>query len=529
MIPKRVFLDKEGHEKLRSGIKKLAGAVKSTLGPAGRTVIMESEHHVGGKVVTKDGVSVAKSINLYDPIENLAVSIVKEAANQTATVAGDGTSTSIVLTEAILEAAEEFMDEKSNVTAVATYMQEIADELEIEIDKRSKKVTKRRLLDVATISANNDPKLGSMIADTFKQVRVVSVEMSDTPDTYTEIIDGMKIDRGYTSQVMITNAETETCELVSPYVLLTDMEIDNLMKLEHVLKPILAGNHSLLIVGKMTPQAQNTMNHNIMNGRLKACQVLPANFGYRSKEMMRDMAAALGATFYSEEMGDGLHNIAFEGLGKAAKVVVSRDRTILYRHADVDDTELNKRVDELKARLNKEMSLSEKKDTEARIANLTEGVGIIHVGANSEIEAKEKYDRVDDAVRAVGAALEDGIVAGGGITLVNLSEWIEDSPQNENRQVAVDIMKKALLQPFCQILKNGGLDVVSISQPIIDEKKWGYGYNLKTGEYGDMVKMGVIDPALVTKSALNNAVSVAKTIMTSEAIVVNMRQDEVRD
>lgn len=528
MIPKRVFLGKDGHEKLRSGIKKLAGAVKSTLGPAGRTVIMESEHHVGGKVVTKDGVSVAKSINLYDPVENLAVSIVKEAANQTATVAGDGTTSSIVLTEAILDAADEFIDEKSNVSSVAAYMQEIADELTAEIDKRSKKVTKRRLVDVATISANNDAKLGSMIADAFKQVKVVSVEMSTTPDTYTEIIDGMKIDRGYTSPVMITNVETETCELTAPYVLLTDMEIDSLMKLEHVLKPIIAGNHSLLIVGKMTPQASNTLNHNIMQNRIKACHVLPANFGYRSKEMMRDMAAALGAVFYSEELGDGLHNIEFDGLGRAAKVTVSRDRTILYRHADVDDTELNKRVDELKGRIKGEMSLSERKDTEARIANLIEGVGIIHVGANSDIEAKEKYDRVDDAVRAVGAALEDGIVAGGGITLVNLSESIKDSPDNADRQAAVDILKQALIAPFKQILTNGGLDVVSIAQPIIENGSWGYGYNLKTGEYGDMVKMGVIDPALVTKSALNNAVSVAKTIMTSEAIVVNMRQDEVK-
>jgi chaperonin GroEL len=277
----------------------------------------------------------------------------------------------------------------------------------------------------------------------------------------------------------------------------------------------------------MTPQAQNTLNHNIMAGKIKACQVLPANFGYRSKEMMRDMAAALGAVFYSEELGDGLHNIAFEGLGRASRAVVSRDRTILYRHPEVDDTELNKRVDELKSKIKDEMSLSERKDTEARIANLTEGVGVIYVGANSDIEAKEKYDRVDDAVRAVGAALEEGIVPGGGITLVNLSEMIEDNEADEDYQTAAEIMKAALLVPFKQIMINGGLDPVEVAQPIIAEGKWGYGYNLKTGEYGDMVSMGVIDPALVTKSALNNAVSVAKTIMTSEAIVVNMREGDI--
>lgn len=527
MIPKHVFLGKDGHSKLRNGIRKLSGAVKSTLGPSGKTVIMESEHHVGGKVVTKDGVSVAKAINLYDPVENLAVSIAKEASNQTATVAGDGTTTSIVLTEAILDAAEEHLTEKSNVTTVSRHMQDIAEKLSLVVDKKSKAVTKRRLFDVATISANNDTQLGRMISDVFKQVKVVSVEMSKTPVTHTEIIDGMKIDRGYTSPVMITNVDTETCDMNAPFVLLTDMEIDNLMKLEHVLKPILAGNHSLLIVGKMTPQAQNTLNHNIMAGKIKACQVLPANFGYRSKEMMRDMAAALGAIFYSEELGDGLHNIAFEGLGRASRAVVSRDRTILYRHPEVDDAELNKRVDELKSKIKDEMSLSERKDTEARIANLTEGVGVIYVGANSDIEAKEKYDRVDDAVRAVGAALEEGIVPGGGITLVNLSEMIEDNESDEDYQTAAEIMKSALLVPFKQIMVNGGLDPVEVAQPIIAEGKWGYGYNLNTGEYGDMVSMGVIDPALVTKSALNNAVSVAKTIMTSEAIVVNMREGDI--
>jgi chaperonin GroEL len=528
MIPKHVFLGKDGHEKLMTGIRKLAGAVKSTLGPSGRTVIMESEHHVGGKVVTKDGVSVAKSINLYDPVENLAISIVKEAANQTATIAGDGTTTSIVLTEAILDAAELNLTPKSNVTAVARHLTTIAEDLTKILTKKSKAVTKRRLLDVATISANNDRQLGKMIADVFKQVNVVSVEMSKTPVTHTEIIDGMKIDRGYTSPVMITNVDRETCELTNPYVLLTDMEIDSLMKLEHVLSPVLANNHSLLIIGNMTPQAQNTLNHNVMAGKIKACQVMPANFGYRSKEMMRDMAAALGAVFYSEELGDGLHNITFEGLGRAAKVVASRDRTILYKHADIDETELDKRVEELKSRISDEMSLSERKDTEARIANLTEGVGVIYVGANSDIEAKEKYDRVDDAVRAVGAAIESGIVPGGGIALVSLSNIIEDNLDDDDYQTAANIMRSALLIPFKQIMINGGLEPIDVYQPIVSKgEPWGYGYNLKTDEYGDMMSMGVIDPTLVTKSALNNAVSVAKTIMTSEAIVVNMREGDV--
>jgi chaperonin GroEL len=526
MIPKHVYLGNSGREKLQAGIRKLAGAVKSTLGPYGRPVIMESDSHVGGKTITKDGVSVAKAINLYDPVENLAVSIVKEAANQTATVAGDGTTTSIVLTEAILDQSNLELTEQSNVTSVTKHMKDLTETICNNLDKRSKAVTKRRLKDVATISANNDKELGSVIADVFSKVKVVSVEMSKTPSTYTEVIDGMKFDRGYTSPVMITNHDRETCELTNPYVLLTDIEITNIMALEHILKPILQDQSSLLIIGNMSNQARETFNFNIANGRIKGAHVTPPNFGYRQKEMMKDLEAALGGKFYSDDQGDGMHNISFEDLGRASKVVISRDRTILYRHPNVDRSELDTRLEELRSRIDSEMSLSERRDTEARIANIDGGVGIIYVGAESDIEAKEKFDRVDDAVRAVGAAMEEGILPGGGVALLwEASHLAPSDNDNADMTSAKNIIRLALESPIRQILTNAGMCDLHISD-IAWNENYGYGMNVKTGEFGDMMKMGVIDPTLVTKSALKNAVSVATTIMMSQVIVTNMREGD---
>ena len=524
MIPKHVYLGNSGREKLKSGIKKLAGAVKSTLGPFGRPVIMESEHHVGGKTITKDGVSVAKAINLYDPVENLAVGIVKEAANQTATIAGDGTTTSIVLTEAILDASDFILKETNNLSTVTKYMKSITDDICAELDKRSKKLTKRRLKDVATISANNDKVLGDIISDVFSSVKVVSVEMSKTSSTYTEIIDGMKFDRGYSSPSMITNHDREVCELTNPYVLLTDAEITNIMSLESILKPIIAEGASLLIVGNMSNQARETLNFNISNGRIKAAHVIPPNFGYRQKEMMRDLEAALGGKFYSEEMGDGIHNISFEMLGRASKVVISRDRTILYNHPSTDPGLLENRLAELRSRLKAEMSLSERRDTEERIANIDGGVGIIYVGAESDIEAKEKFDRVDDAVRAVSAALEDGILPGGGSALLWLARSMEVEHNDIDLDAASQIMKVSLVRPVAQILENAGMNPDNVIQSI--GTNWGEGFDLKNIMFGDMISMGVIDPTLVTKSALKNAVSVATTIMMSQVIVTNMREGD---
>lgn len=529
MIPKRVFLGDSGKIKFKAGVRKLAGAVKSTLGPYGRPVIMESEHHIGQKVITKDGVSVAKSIQLYDPVENLAVNIVKEASLQTAKHAGDGTTTACVLVEAMIDASDSHMTEKHNPTLVARYINEYTEKVIEFLTKKSKKVTKRRLVDVATISSNNDPKIGKMIADLFSKVRVVTVENSKTESTYTEIIDGVKVDRGYSSEYFMTNQEREVAELENPYVLLTDMTIQKLTQgmLDNIFEPIIKANASLLIIGNMSDNAKSTLAANVIKKNVKACHIIPPSNGYRQREQMRDLAAVLGATFYTEESGHGVHNFDVDGLGRAEKVIVSADRTVIYR-VDEQSDDLDVRVEELRSRLNgPELLANERKDLEMRIANLTSGIGIVHVGSPSEIEQKELYDRVDDAVRAVGAALEDGILPGGGVALAYASGEVYEDTTDINKECAWMILNDALIAPINQILENAGLEDTDIFPSVMENGLFGYGYNLKTGEYGDMLKMGVIDPALVTKSALRNAVSVATTIMVSECIVTNMREGDV--
>lgn len=527
MIVKKVHLGDSGQEKLKKGIRILTEAVASTMGPGGRPVIMESEHHVGGKTITKDGVSVAKAINVFDATEQLGITIAREASVQTATAAGDGTSTALVLLQGLLDAADELITEKHNVTQVVRHIHTLTDDAVKFLDKKSKKVTKKKLDQVATISANNDPALGKMISDLFGKVKVVTAEFGKQPFVTTEIIDGMKFDRGYANEYFITDQEREVAELDNPLILLTDMTIEKLGgHLESILGPIIRENRSLLIIGNMSDQARATLAANKMKGVIKAVNVTPPNFGYRQKEMMKDLEVVLGAKYYSEETGDGLHNITLDGLGTAKKVIISSDRTVIYRSEEIDPQPLKDRLEELKSKMASDKTLAEKKDTESRIANIEGGVGIIHVGAPSDIEAKELYDRVDDAVRAVGAAMQEGILPGGGVAIMHYVNEINNYPPDINYQCAVDILKRTLVAPFMTIIQNAGLDPVDIASNIVEIGDFGYGFDVKNEKYGMMEKMGVIDPTMVTKSALKNAVSVATTIMSSQVVIVNMRENE---
>lgn len=526
MIVKQLFFDNIGQNKLRNGIHKIAKAVGSTLGPRGNTVLLESEQHVGGITITKDGITVAKSINLYDPVENLAVRLVREASDRTSTVAGDGTTTSVVLTEAIIDAADEYVEETHNKAEVIRHINDITEGVLTYLDKKSKKVTKKLLSDVASISANNDRDLGELIADAFRQVNVVTVDNSATPITYTDIIHGMKIDRGWSSKYFVTNEETEECVLENPFVLLSDVEINNLQAIEGALMPVIKQGRSILIIGNLSPNALNALNLNVAKKNIKACHILPPSMGWRKADLMKDLSIVLGARYYSDSTGDDLSLIDFDGLGRAAKIIVNKDRTIIMRHEATDDEAINEHLSALKSKHLESKTQYEKEFLQERIANIDGGVGVIYVGANSDIEQKEKYDRVDDAVRAVAAAIEEGILPGGGIALANASESIEDNSDDLNRQAAIDILKTALVVPFSTIMENAGLDKVEVAQPIINSGLDGYGYDLKNEKYGDMIKMGVIDPAKVTKNALKNAVSVATTILSTQVVITNMRQDE---
>lgn len=515
MIVKQVHFGNEGQKKLKKGIKTIAGAVKSTLGARGRTVLIESENHIGGLTVTKDGVTVAKSINLYDPTENLAVMMMRQAAERTATVAGDGTTTSIVLAEAIIDASDKYLSETDNVTEVIREINQITNNIVGKLDKRSKKLSGKKLVDVATISANNDKEVGKMIADAFSEVDMVTVENSQTTSTYVEIIKGMKIDRGYASRVFINDFKKQECVLDNPYILISDHEINNIMNLERILVPIVAQGKSLLIIGELGQNALNTLNANVAGGKIKACAILPPSFGYRKKDLLEDLSVALGGVYFSEDTGDDLSLIDLDSLGRATKVIVSNNMTV-FMHSESREDTITGRVAELKEMRDTATNDEDKNFLNERIANLSGGVGVIYVGALSDIEQKEKKDRIDDAVCAVQAALEDGILPGGGVALLDASyDLIPDG-------VANDIMIHALQAPFRQIVTNAGKN----SDEILSQRQYGMGYDVKGEQYGEMMKLGIIDPTKVTKNALLNAVSVATTIMSTNAIITNVRDYE---
>ncbi len=480
--------------------------------------MIESENHVGGITVTKDGVTVAKSINLYDPTENLAVIMMRQAADKTATVAGDGTTTSIVLAEAIIDAADKYISPDHNVTEVIRKINSITKNVVSNLEKRSKKVSGRRLYDVASISANNDQEVGKMIGDAFSEVSLVTVENSMNSETRVEIINGMRIERGYTSPYFVNDQKKQECILDNPYVLICDHEINNISNLEKILAPIVSQGRSLLIIGNLGPNALQTLNVNVYQGKIKACNIMPPSFGYRQKDLLKDLAVALGGTYFSEDTGDDLSIINLIDLGRASKIIVKKDMTVFMHHAEFKE-DIDNHLAELNGMINQTDDQVEREFLRERIANISGGIGVIYVGAQSDIEQKEKRDRIDDAVYAVMAALEEGILPGGGIALAECASLIDD-----NDDVASKIMYDALIAPFNQILINAGKNPKSIALNMFENKGWGY--DVKNEVAGDMIKMGIIDPTKVTKNALLNAVSVATTIMSTNAIITNIRADE---
>lgn len=531
--PKELHFSKEGQSKLINGISKMANAVKSTLGPMGNTVIIESPEHTHGITVTKDGVTVAKSIALLDPVENLAVRMMKEAADRTATLAGDGTTTAIVLTEALVLAGMELIREGDNKTEVLRELLAETKVLISQLKKKSRRVTKKMLRDVATISANNDSAIGKIIADTYNKVGengIVTVERSQSSETYSETTDGLKIDRGYSSPLFINNHKKDECVLEDTYILVSDAEITNLLTIEGILKPIIAEGKKLLIVAPCSTNVINTLAANVMKNNLKICNITPPSFGYKQHELMQDIALTVGATYFSEKTGDDLSIISFDDLGHASKVIVGKDSTIVLKDSKQTTPEVNERVEQLWEAHKLASKKGDKDFILSRIASLTGGIGVIYVGGNTDLEQKELYDRVDDAVCAVRSALLEGILPGSGLALYSfyekyreLSCWGEDI--SHTKKIAYAILAHALRAPITQILENGGLELQAI-YPIESNLDYSRGYDVKGGVYGDMFKMGIIDPMKVTKSALQNAVSVAITILSTNAIVTMARSYE---
>jgi chaperonin GroEL len=523
--PKDLVFDSEGRKKLISGITKMANAVKSTLGPSGNTVLIESPNHTHGITVTKDGVTVARAVDLIDPVENLAVRMMKEAADRTATSAGDGTTTAIVLTEALVKGGLEMMEPTHNRTEVLRNMVDLTGKVVDKLKEKSKRVTNSMLIDVATISANNDREVGKIIADVYKAVGkngIVTVEKSQTSATYSE---GLKIERGYSSPLFINDQKRDECILEDVMVMVADIEINNILQIEQVLKPIITEGKKLLIIAPCNTNVINTFAANVMKGNLKVCVIPPPNFGYKQHELMQDIAVSVGATYFSEKTGDDLSLINFGDLGHAAKVIVDRDKAILIKSSARSSAE--KIEDRVKQLWDAHAVATKKGDKDfilERIASLTGGIGVIFVGGNTDLEQKELYDRVDDAVCAVRSALEEGILPGAGKALyeVDVMAMLADSPTRE-QETAAKILQSAMDTPLSQILANAGLCDTNIYNKNMEE---GYGYNLKTGQKGNLIEMGVIDPLKVTRSALENAVSVATTILSTNAIITMARSYE---
>lgn len=539
MKNKQIYFNEDGRNKLLKGIRKMAGAVKSTLGPSGNTVLIESEEHLRGITVTKDGVTVAKSIALKDPVEDLAVRIMREASERTATQAGDGTTTAVVIAEALVEQGTKGLDAQAeyvNRTEVLRWMVELTKEAVGIIKKTSKKVTKKTLRDVAIISANNDKEIGGLIADAFMEVGesgIVTVEMSQGSETTYSATNGIKVDRGYTSPLFVNNRKKDECIFEDVYILVSDAEITNILQIETILKPIIQEQKKLLIIAPCSGNVTNTLAANVMKNGLKICNIQPPSFGYKQHELMEDIALSVGATYFSEKTGDDLSLISFNDLGVASKIIVGRDNTIIIKEDIEDNAQVTERVAQLREALAETTNVAERRHIENRIASLCGGIGVISVGGATDLEQKELYDRVDDAVCAVKSAMEEGILAGGGLVLYRIAKlfmekWQQFEPDYKDRIDEVDkhlayaILADGMKMPMFQIHENAGTfdKIFKAPSPFEDEKEWyTHGMNAKSGEYGDLIKMGVIDPAKVTRCALENAVSVAVTILSTNAIV----------
>ena len=537
--PKELHFDSDAQSKLVKGIDKICAAVQSTLGPLGSTVLIESPEHTHGITVTKDGVTVAKSISLLDPVENLAVRIVKQAAERTATNAGDGTTTAIVLTKALVDQGLHWIKKGGNKTEILRELESITREIISNLKKQSIPLTNKNLIDVATISANNDRPIGEIIAETYKKVGkngIVTVEKSQGSKTYFETTKGIKFDRGYSSHLFINNHKKDECVLEDVSVLVCDSDINNILSIENVLKPIISQGKKLLIVAPCSQNVTNTLAANVMKNSLKLCAVSPPSFGYKQHELMQDIALSVGATYFSENTGDDLSLITFEDLGKAKKIIVGKDSTIILKDtAKSDNKEINDRVKQLKQAHAIEKNKPDKDFIMSRIASLTGGIGVIYVGGNTDLQQKELYDRVDDAVCAVRSAMEEGILPGGGLALMDQGKWCETFVDDASKDyatkstiTALAMLSSSLRYPAQNIFENAGYTKDWIAQYLKDhtegKTKDGHGFDVKNNKEGNLMAMGIIDPLKVTKEALQNAVSVAVTILSTNAIVTMARE-----
>jgi chaperonin GroEL len=522
-MAKEISFDRTAREKLHAGVDALANAVKVTLGPKGRNVVIQKSF--GAPQITKDGVTVAKEIELEDPVANMGAQMVKEVASKTADIAGDGTTTATVLAQAMIKAG------LKNVTAGANPM-----DLKRGIDKATKLVIEHlkgqsevvgndfsKIEQVAAISANNDNEIGALIADAMKRVSkdgVITVEEAKGTDTYVEEVMGMQFDRGYLSPYFVTDAESMITEYENPYILIHDKKISNMQDILPVLEQVIQSGRPLLIIAEdIESQALGVLVVNRLRAQLKVVAVKAPGFGDRRKAMLEDIAILTGGTVISEEKGYKLDQTTMDLLGTAEKITVDKDNTTIVNGAGKEET-INGRIGQIKQQIETTTSDYDREKLQERLAKLAGGVAVLYVGAATEVEMKEKKDRVDDALHATRAAVEEGIVAGGGVALVRAIAALKDvKGENEDQTIGIQIVRKAMEAPLRTISDNAGVEGSIVLDKVINGKGHSFGYNARTNVYEDLKKAGVIDPTKVTRIALENAASISGMVLTTECVI----------
>ena len=529
-MAKEILFNIDARDQLKKGIDTLANAVKVTLGPKGRNVIIEKKF--GAPHITKDGVTVAKEVELADAYQNTGAQLVKEVASKTGDDAGDGTTTATVLAQAIVA------EGLKNVTAGASPM-----DIKRGIDKAVAKVVDSikgqaekvgdnydKIEQVASVSANNDPVIGKLIADAMRKVSkdgVITIEEAKGTDTTIGVVEGMQFDRGYLSAYFVTNTEKMECEMEKPYILIYDKKISNLKDFLPILEPAVQTGRPLLVIAEdVDSEALTTLVVNRLRSQLKICAVKAPGFGDRRKEMLEDIAVLTGGVVISEEKGLKLEQATIEMLGTADKVTVSKDNTTIVNGAG-DKENIKERCEQIKAQIVATKSDYDKEKLQERLAKLSGGVAVLYVGAASEVEMKEKKDRVDDALRATRAAIEEGIVPGGGVAYIRALDALEGfKGDNVDETTGIDIIKRAIEEPLRQIVANAGKEGAVVVQKV-REGKADFGYNARTDVYENLHAAGVVDPAKVTRVALENAASIAGMFLTTECVIVEKKEDKL--
>ena len=527
-MAKDIYFDVEAREKLKRGVDSLANAVKVTLGPKGRNVVISKKF--GAPQVTKDGVTVAKEIELSDPVENMGAQMVKEVASKTADIAGDGTTTATVLAQAIIGAG------LKNVAAGANPMdlKRGIDKAVAEVVRNLKAISKevgsdnQKIQQIASISANNDETIGKLIAEAMKVVGkdgVITVEEAKGTETDVKIVEGMQFDRGYLSPYFVTNTEKMITEMENPLILICEKKISSMKELLPILEPVVQNGKSLLIIAEdVDGEALGTLVVNRLRGSLKIAAVKATGFGDRRKAMLEDIAILTGGQVISEERGMTLENTTLEMLGTAEKIEIDKDNTTVINGKGKKE-DIKARVGQIKAQIDSTTSDYDKEKLQERLAKLAGGVAVLYVGAPTEVEMKEKKDRVDDALAATRAAVEEGVVAGGGVALIRAIESLDKlKGENEDEMTGIAIVKRAAEEPLRQIIANAGGEGAVIVQKV-REGKGDFGYNARTDKYEDLFKAGVIDPTKVTRIAIENAASIASMLLTTECVISDQPED----